>query len=727
MDEKNQSTIIRRFQWSYILGLGLIGVLLSGLILLTQQRLSAQQNDAKLINLAGRQRMLSQRLAKELLLLQSGQDIKPATILELSESWNAAHGELQKQSDTPASRLLIEQLDPVVASITDSTQRFLEFGDSSELNSVLRREREFLGLMEALVGTYEREARQRVNREKALQWTTLGLLILILVLEAWFVFRPLANRFRETLRALVRARVVTEKALEESQSAAKLKGEFLANMSHEIRTPMNGILGMSELLMDSQVEGVQREYAQIIKSSAESLLTVLNDILDISKIQAGEFRLQSLEFDLTTEVEEAAYLQAAVALEKELEVLVDIETDVPVRVKGDPIRLRQVLLNLINNAVKFTKEGYVFIKVQKDGDFLKFLVTDTGPGIPTDKFDSLFRSFEQLDGSNTREHQGTGLGLAIASKLVSLMGGEIGVESELGTGSTFWFRVELPAQGPMNGSSDDALKGKRFLIVDDVDVNRRLLASWVKDWGGLSSEAKSGEAALELLADRSYDFVLLDLQMPGLDGLETAQRITPGTMRLVALPSLGEDSAGRFEKAGFHGVLHKPLRRRLLKLLLLSLLDSGNRFVSADTVTRRSTTKAVKESDAKILVVDDSELNRDVARRFLFLFGIEAEDAKSGTEALEKVKETSYDLILMDCQMPGLDGYETTRRIRLSEITTPIIALTASVMPKDRQDCLDAGMDDFLSKPLTKSSLAHVLERYLDFETETVANRGEKS
>lgn len=723
MGESRHRDTLKRFRWTYSTALGLLALLLLGLVLLSQERLRAQEEDAYIINLAGRQRMLSQRLVKELLLLESDRDVQSGVVSSLLTDWNKAHESLKQRSNTPATQLLTKQLDPAITSLTRSAENFLASRDSSALALVIQREKEFLGLMEVLVGTYELEARGRVRNEIFQQWMLLGVLILVLLAEVWFVFRPLAKTLESNFSELDQAHQSTERALEESRRATELKGQFLANMSHEIRTPMNGIIGMSELILAGDLQEHTREHAEIVRSSAESLLLVLNDVLDVSKIQAGEFKLQSLPFDLSTEVEDVAYLQAAAALKKNVEILVDISPEVPTHVKGDPNRLRQILLNLMSNAVKFTDEGHIFVRVQnKDGSIL-FEVIDTGPGIPKDKFDSLFRSFEQLDGSNTRKHQGTGLGLSIAASLVKLMGGEIGVHSELGVGSTFWFKLNLPAQKMVVSPQGEELKDKRFLIVDDVAVNRRLLSEWISDWGGTSEEAQDGEDALAKLESQNFDFILLDFHMPSLDGIQTAKRIHRSKARLVALPSIAEDNLNRFEQAGFHGLLRKPLKRRLLNYLLISLLDEQNRFVTADTIVRNTKSTPKPASGSNILIVDDSEVNRKVTSRFLKFFGIESAQAENGVVALEKLEEGAYDLILMDCQMPEMDGYEATRQIRSKGISIPIVALTASVLPENKQKCLEAGMDDYLTKPLSKDRLEDVLGKYLRVQSPALRDK----
>jgi two-component system sensor histidine kinase/response regulator len=599
----------------------------------------------------------------------------------------------------------------------------------------------------------EEARRQRLIAGEKFSYDTKAMTRSRTALDIQVAVAPLLDDTNQCIGSIAVARDVTqhkrsEEALrlarEAAEAANHAKSSFLARMSHEIRTPMNGVLGMTELLLETGLSSTQRKYAETVQRSGQNLLGIINDILDFSKIEAGKLELENVDMDLRRTLEDVVDLLAERAHSKGLELACSIPSSLVTQVRGDPLRLGQILTNLVGNAIKFTKQGAVVIRVAsieetRKSVTMRFEVSDTGVGISPEAQSRIFDEFSQADGSTTRKHGGSGLGLAISKQLVEMMGGNIHVESALGAGSTFWFtstfeKQEEQAQEDAATAPMGMLTGVRALILESSAANRGILQSQMSNWGMSNRVASSPDQAVDLLSQASargapYDIAIIDLGLPGMDALELARNIRArpeiAKVRLVMLTRRQVDIKNARD-AGIDACLSKPVRQTMLYECLVNVMAGQQQEAATAPAVSLPASAAPDDVRGNILLVEDNLINQQVALGILQIQGYSVTVVNNGREALDAHAQGAFDLILMDCHMPEMDGFEATREIRAREGASkgkrvPIVALTANAMAQDREACLKAGMDDHLSKPFSMATLQDMLDRWMPRNTHAPA------
>lgn len=685
--------------------------------------LSDQEDAGREINVASRQRTLVQQIAKLSLEIRDrnaqGEGVKEQVkeLQVLYSRWESSQRALLQGSDfykidgdkSAAIEAHYKNVNPLFFDIKDQVTKVIDQEGKdcdAAIEVILQKDDPYLEAMNAVVHAYTTEQSEKVRNLRLIGWELTALTLIALVVALRFIIRPVLLRLREQNQELVELNANLEKA-------GRIKSDFLANMSHEVRTPLNGVIGMADVLNHTQLSDEQRDYVETIQRSGHTLMHTLNDILDYSRIKSGQLELENEAFDLYSTLEEVIDMMRPLALEKKLELMLYVDPEVPAGLRGDGTRLKQVLLNLLNNAVKFTEKGEIVVKVEhvvQEEEFhqLRFAISDTGVGLPKDEVEQLFQSFTQADTSNSWKYGGAGFGLAICKQIVQLMGGRIWAESEQGKGSTFFFTL-VTEQLEADGTALDigGVQGMKALIVDDNTTNLKILVKQLGHWGVQATPFNSPELVIEVLDNLAkFDFCILDMQMPGIDGVELTRRIrehyTDGDLPIIVLSSVGDSIVS--ETAGnWNHYLVKPVQpKRLLSVISQISGTIGTR--TGKQVNKTQQLKgSVKDRKLDILLAEDNEMNQAVLSRNLRNNGYRHVTVRSGAEVLKKLAGQTFDVILLDLDGEVTRSIETVEKIRklLNDDSVPLlVGMSADESEALRQKCFKAGFDDFLHLPV---------------------------
>lgn len=754
----NHQSFLRLLRTRFIAALLLIGLAVITSYIVITSSVEAQKADATVINIAGRQRMLSQKITKGALQLQYASDSSSTFQLKKQlgsdlNTWVQSYYTLTEGSDSllipndynsDEVKALFADLEPSYQNIRLVIEQLLNQQDDTEVDELMTdllliKEAEFLPIMDRIVRQYEAEASEKVADMQSVVLMLVLFSLVVLILEGIFIFRPTAFRIRQYIGQLTETNAKLQgmnKKLEVAKVAAEeaneAKSNFLANMSHEIRTPLNSVIGFSDILLKSDLSDTQRQYLNYVGQSADSLLDLLNDILDFSKIEAGKLELNSERTDIIDMTQQIVDIVRFKTNEQGLELLIKQSSELPDFIMVDPIRLRQVLINLMGNAVKFTESGHVMLEVNvvskspSNHYELEFSVEDTGIGIHPSKQQLIFEAFSQEDNSTTRRFGGTGLGLSISNSLLRLMNSQLVLESEVGRGSRFSFTITVEGENRKFEHDDNEKLLKTYqnvLIVDDNEQNCAIVEEMLKMKGISSNSCFDAISALEFINQNKVDLIISDYQMPFVNGIDFIRRvrkeigISNEDLDIILLHSLSDDLeiSAHYKELGIVKSISKPITSKRLYKILIDLKTETTR---AQIKVQNKSKSIISEKALKVLVVDDNKTNLVLAKTMLknLLPNAIIELATDGNQAVEQYKSHQPDLTLMDIQMPEMSGYEATEVIRNDEdnAQTPIIALTAETLDGEKEKCLASGMNAYLMKPLVISTLAMEVSNWIE-------------